>query len=256
MTRARAAIERALALTPDLIEALLVRGLIQGVYDFDLVACEATLRRAYELAPGNPQTADALGAFLGRTGRFEEAERLVLQALELDPLSTRSWSNLAGLYRVMGRFEESIACHRKVLEFAPDRISTHHMIGYTLGMLGRYDEALAETEKEPAEWARLTGLAAGHWRAGHKAESDAALAQLVARHSDDSAFQIAAVYAIRGENDEAFRWIDHAIRAHDAGAVMVATENSFVSLRSDPRWRSVLERLGFAHLPLFKEQAG
>jgi serine/threonine-protein kinase len=194
--------------------------------------------------------------FLNRTGRNEEAEPLLLQAVELDPLSARTLGSLAALYRVTGRLEECIAATRKAIALSPDRVSIRHMLGYVLSLAGRLDEALEETMQERAEWARLTGLAAIHWKAGRRAEADAALTELIAKHAAESAFQIAAVYALRGDRDAAFEWIDRAIRTRDAGAVLLPTEVSFRPLYGDPRWKGVLERLGFAHLPLYKEQVG
>jgi serine/threonine-protein kinase len=256
VAKARAAIQRALELAPGLPEALVLRAWIEGSYEFDLVGAEASLREAYDRAPSNPAAIDALGQFLSRTGRYEEGERLLLQAVELDPLSARTLGSLASFYRVTGRFEESIATMRTAIALSPDRISVRHLLGLALALTGRLEEALEETMRERADWARLTGLASILWKAGRHAESDAALAELIATHADDSAFQVAAVYVWRGDKDAAFEWIDRAIRNRDAGAVAAPTEVAFRSLHGDPRWKGVLERLGFAHLPLFKEQTG
>jgi len=256
VAKGRAAIQRALDLAPGLPEALVLRAWIEGLYEFDLVGAEASLRQAYDRAPSNPAAIEALGMFLSRTGRNEEGERLILQAVELDPLSARTLGSLASLYRVTGRFEESIATMRKAIALSPDRVASHHMLGLALALSGRPDEALEETMRERAEWARLTGLASIFWKVGRHAESDAALAELIAKHAQDSAFQIAAVYVWREDKDAAFEWLDRAIQNRDAGAVAAPTEVAFRILHSDARWKGLLERLGFAHLPLFKEQTG
>jgi TolB-like protein/Tfp pilus assembly protein PilF len=247
--RARKALDRALALAPDLPEALLVLAQIEGIYEWDLVAAEANYRKALAAEPGNANVLEAVGLFLVRTGRPEEGHVLLQRALEQDPLSVRTWSALMQYYRVTGRKEDAIACGRKVLALAPDRISTHHVLGYLLASTGHHDEALAEAQAEPAPWAKLTGLAAVHHYAGRKSESQAALDRLLAEHADESAFQIAAVYAMRGEVDESFRWIDHALATRDAGAALVPSEPIFHGLHDDPRWPEVLRRLGFDRLP-------
>jgi TolB-like protein/Tfp pilus assembly protein PilF len=244
--KARAAVGRALALVPDLPEGLLVLGNIQGIHDFDFRSAEASFKKAYELAPENSQALDAYGQFLSRMGRFAEARPLLERALERDPLSARGWGALAALDRVMGRYPEAEVKLRKVLEIAPDRISTRHILAIVLRMQGRLDEALVEARKEPAEWGRLTGLSAVHYAAGRIAESDEALHRLIATSADDSAFQIGALYALRGDLDEAFRWLNHAADTRDAGIVLVRFEPSFESLRGDPRWPVLLRRIGFA----------
>jgi serine/threonine protein kinase/Tfp pilus assembly protein PilF len=247
--RARKAVERALALVPDLPEALLVLAQVQGIHDWDLVAAESNYRKALAAAPANANVLENVGFFLARTGRPEEAEVLLKRALEQDPLSVRAWGSLLQLYRVTGRDDEAMACARKVLAMAPDRISTHHVLGYLLAKHGRHEEALAEVEAEPAPWAKLTGLAIVHYYAGRKAEADAALARLIAENAHHSAFQIAAVCAMRGEVDESFRWIDHAIATRDAGAALIPSDPIFKRMHDDPRWPEVLRRLGFDRLP-------
>jgi hypothetical protein len=110
---------------------------------------------------------------------------------------------------------------------------------------GRPDEALAESKLEPAEWARLTSYAVLHWLSGRRAESDAALAELIAKYSTSSAFQIAAVHTVRGEIDEAFEWLDRGITTRDGGMVLLKMEPTFEPLHADPRWPEYLRKVGF-----------
>jgi len=49
-----------------------------------------------------------------------------------------------------------------------------------------------------------------------RTESDAALTQLVQEHANDDAFDIAEVYAYRGEADQTFTWLERAYRQEDA----------------------------------------
>jgi len=99
---------------------------------------------------------------------------------------------------------------------------------------------------ESAEWARLTWLADVYWRMGRHTESDEALAQLKAKYAKESAFQIAAIYAIRRDVDAAFTWIDRGIEQHDAGMNLLGCEGIFKPLHGDPRWLPALRRLGLA----------
>ena len=60
-----------------------------------------------------------------------------------------------------------------------------------------------------------------------------------------AAYQIACTYAIRGEPDEAFEWLERARVQRDAGVVMVRVHHQLDSLRSDPRWPSFVAKLHF-----------
>jgi adenylate cyclase len=77
-------------------------------------------------------------------------------------------------------------------------------------------------------------------------ESDAALKKLIATHQNDCAYQIAEAYAYRGENNEAFHWLDRAVRQCDAGAPELKRSPLMISLRKDPRYAGLLKQLHLA----------
>jgi hypothetical protein len=87
---------------------------------------------------------------------------------------------------------------------------------------------------------------------GRKADSDAALAALIAKWEKDSAYNIAYVYAYRGEADQAFAWLDKAVEYGDGGLGEIVTENLFDKIRNDPRWLSFLRKVGKAPEQLAK----
>ena len=243
--KARGAAQRALELAPDLAEGYLVLSNIQAAHDWDYEAAEASVRRALELAPDNPTVLEVAGTLLARVGRLEESEELLLRAMELNPLSSRNCNNIAYLYRTMHRWVDAERWYRKSLELSPGRIGTHHMIANVMIHQGRDAEAMAEARLEPAAWARLTALGFVHWLGGRPAESAAALAELIEKHATESGFQIAAVHTVRGEYDEAFRWLERAIADRDAGLTLLLMEPTFEPLHGDPRWPIILKQVGF-----------
>jgi hypothetical protein len=68
-------------------------------------------------------------------------------------------------------------------------------------------------------------------------ESDAALAALIARYSDTCAYQIAEVYAFRGEIDLAFAWLARAYGLRDHGLSNINGSFCARHLQGDPRWQ-------------------
>jgi hypothetical protein len=111
---------------------------------------------------------------------------------------------------------------------------------------GHPQEALAEMEKETGEWEKFSGETLAHHLLGHQAESDAALQNLIATHQYDCAYQIAEAYAYRGENNEAFHWLDRAVRQRDAGAPELKRSPLMISLRQDPRSADLLKGMHLA----------
>ncbi len=131
-----------------------------------------------------------------------------------------------------------------MVELAPQRIAVRAYLSLTLLAQGRVGEALAEAERESEEAYRLWALAIVHHVAGRGAASDGALRDLVAKYSDDSAFQIAEAHAVRGEADAAFEWLERACTLRDAGIAEAKTSSRLRSLHGDPRWSRFLTGLG------------
>jgi hypothetical protein len=92
----------------------------------------------------------------------------------------------------------------------------------------------------------MIGLPMAYHALGRKADSDAALAALIAKYEKDAPYNIASVYAFRSETDKAFAWLDKAVAYQDPGLSEIVTENLFDKIHSDPRWLPFLRKLGKA----------
>jgi tetratricopeptide (TPR) repeat protein len=243
--KAREAALRAIELAPEMPEGYLRLSGVQRLYDWDWNGAEASTRRALELAPGNQEVMRSMAGLLHLLGRYEEAERLYRTALEMDPLSSAAYRALALVCRSMDRLREAEQAMRKGLELSPLHVGARLVLAITLSEQGRNEEALREAKAETAEWARLTALAVVHFLLGHRAESDQALTELEAKHAVDSPYQIAAVHAVRGDHESAFRWLERGIAEKDAGMAQMKAERLFRPMHGDPRWSALVKKLGF-----------
>ena len=87
-----------------------------------------------------------------------------------------------GLYqRMAGRLDAAIASFRTVLSLAPGRGDAHAQLGTALLLKGDAQGALAEIEQETSEVWKMIGLPMAYHALGRKADSDAALAALIAK---------------------------------------------------------------------------
>ena len=75
-------------------------------------------------------------------------------------------------------------------------------------------------------------------------QADAALADLIANARDGFAYQIAQIYAVRGEADKAFEWLQISFDDHDGGTLGLAVDPLLRGLRDDPRYKNLLVKLG------------
>jgi tetratricopeptide (TPR) repeat protein len=168
-----------------------------------------------------------------------------LRALELDPLSISSYTGLGRVYATLDRLPEAAEAFRKGLEISPDATSIHSLLALVLDAQGRPDEALAEALKEKAAWARRFALGILHHNAGRPEESDRALRSLIEESGHDAAYQVAVVYAVRGEADAEFQWLERAYAQRDSGLAFLTRHGQFRPLHGDPRWKRFVDKMGF-----------
>lgn len=79
-----------------------------------------------------------------------------------------------------------------------------------------------------------------------RTESDAALQALIDGFGWTAAYQVAEVHAYRNEADAAFEWLDRAYAQRDPGMVNTATDPLLRPLHGDPRWPTLVRKMGLA----------
>src|SRR3970282_1144549 len=87
LRKARAAVDRALELDPDLAEAHTALGLVRFYFEWDWAGAESEFRRALELNPGSRAVQEEYGWFLTAMGRLDEGLAQSREAAGPDPLS-------------------------------------------------------------------------------------------------------------------------------------------------------------------------
>ena len=244
--QAREAVERALALDPNLAEAHSQIGQIKLFVDWDWTGANDSFQRALALDPGNSAVVGFASREVAFLGRFEEALELGRRAIALDPLNAAERGSLASICFVMGRQQEAEMGFKKTFELNPN-LPYHERLGFVYLAQGRAQEALAETSRETDAILRLQGYAVVYNALGRKKESDSALSELIDKYQRNCAFQIAEVYAFRHEPDKAFEWLDRAYVQRDTGLAATKFEPLLNNLRGDPRYAAFLSKL---HLPL------
>lgn len=244
--RARQDANRAIALDPRLATGYLALGWIQMMHDWDWKQAEASLDKAAQLEPGSVEVLRYRSSLLRTLGRQEEAIELYRQVVALDPLRARSYSSLGGQLFTAAEYDEADAMLQKALELNPKKERDHVLRGEILLAEGRPQQALTEIEHEPAGIWKLFGEALVYHSLGRPQDSDVALQQLISTRQQDCAFQIANVYAFRGESDQAFEWLDRAYRQRDGGLMFLKIDPLLKGLRQDRRYADLLAKM---HLP-------
>jgi serine/threonine-protein kinase len=109
---------------------------------------------------------------------------------------------------------------------------------------GDGEAALREARLEPNEGYRQFELALAHYARGERPAADAALAELIAKHRNVLAYQIAEVYAWRGETNKAFEWLQISLDNHDTGMLSLLINPLMRGLRHDVRYNGLVAKIG------------
>ena len=246
--KARSDAEKAVALAPALAEAHAALGWVRAFTEFKFAEGLSELQRAKELSPTNPTANDLLARVIVYRGQLEEAERQARQAVELDPLSAATQFTLGRILLYAGKLDEADAAGRKMAELQPSASSSHRWQVLVAVQRGDGEAALREAQLEPNDNIRRFELALAQYVRGDREAADAALADLITYSHDSLAYQIAQVYAARGETDKAFEWLQIAINNQDGGIPSLLVDPMLRSLRDDPRYKNLLTKVGLPEL--------
>jgi len=250
MPQAKAAAIRALEIDDTLAEAHTSLALVLFRYDWNWAAAEAELKRAIQLNPNYGTAHQLYGSFLLASERPDEALIQINRAREVDPLSVVVSRGLGTFFLFTRQYDKAIEQYQKTLALDPNA-AVHGYLRLAYQEQGKFDEAFQETQKSLAS--RLTGeqmekLRQAYAASGYKGMRTMEL-RLIKETKDQnlSASELARLYASVGEKDEAFAWLDKAYESRTDALIWIKVDPRYDSLRSDPRFLSLLKRVGFAN---------
>lgn len=245
--KARFEVEQALRLSPDLAKAHQVMGWIKMAHDWDFAGAEASFKRALLLDPGDAMTVWETAALMADLGRAREALELNLKSADMDPLSPRVFMNLGDLQFMMGDLEAAEASLLKGLELDPVFPAMHEYLCRVYLFQNRPELALQAAQQETqAEW-KLVALSLTYWKLGRIEEADKTLQELITKFGWGFAFQVAEIYAYRGDKEKAFEWLERAYALRDPGVSGMKLDPLLRTLTDDHRYSAFLKKAG---LPL------
>jgi pentatricopeptide repeat protein len=249
--KAKEAALKALEIDDTLAEAHASLGFAIHELEWDWVTAEMHLRRALEISPRYATAHHWYALFLLRMGRFGEAIKEIEKAAELDPLSLVINRNLGAVLYYARDYDRAIEVLQKTLEMDPGFSFAHVYLGEAYLHKSMCEEALAEFETERAvadEWMAEveTRLGAGYARAGDTDKAREILNDLLERSNRMyvSPFMLALMYFVLNENDRAFEFLEKAYRSQDTDLTYLKIEPILDTVRSDPRYKALLERIG------------
>ena len=233
-------------------------GAVLGQFQWDWAGAEREFQRAIELRPGDALFHHTYNTrCLAPLARTREAVVEERRALELDPLSLTVNRGLGEALLWARRYEEAIAQFRHILEMVPGHNLVRGLLAAVYASNDMPEEALRERQDifrrtgrereaqeleaafaEGGETGTLRWLIQRGLRSAEKARREGT--------GGDRAFNLAVLYARLGEADEAFKWLEEALRQRAGFVIYVTVHPWFDSLRSDPRYGEILKTMNLA----------
>jgi eukaryotic-like serine/threonine-protein kinase len=247
---AKSAAESALGIDQTLSEAHSVLGLVAGAVEYDWTRAERHFQDAMAVDPVPPlvRVRHAL-YFLTPLGRFDEAVAQYRRALETDPLSMMVHYGLAFALYCRRQYDDAIAHATAAVELSPEHWLVHFAMGLALAEKGCLRESIASLETTMQLSPSFT-LTAGFLAALYARDGDTdRAARLIAEVMEKSSRQYVSpacfgvYYAALGQADKTFEFLETALAERDPYLTRIDAEPCFARIRSDPRYRQLLERM-------------
>jgi len=248
------ATNRALELDPKFADARVILAEIKFFHDWDFRGAEQEVRRAITQNPSSAGAHTELCMYLYFLGRTNDALRECRVSQELDP--TGDHQRDADTLYWAGEDDRAIALAQMLLQTDPDDGFLHHALCRYYSRKGMYKEAGQEAERVLALFGDHDGAARVHHAlvtSGGQAALRECARELEHWIKTQRAYvpgNVAAFYAVLGDNDRAFYWLEDAYKHHDLAWLTtdiplesLKSERMFDSLRSDPRYADLLSRM-------------
>jgi len=248
------AIRKAVELGPDLAEVHTALGVWRLHYEWDWKGSEQAFARAIELNPGSAAAHRIYGRSLGFFGRFDEARRELQRARELDPLSSLIGAHVGQIEIFDRKYDDALERMQQTLELDPHHALVLHSIGEAHLAKGDATEAVTWLERsiegfgEPSKhFVAMLGCA--YARADRRQDALALLDRLrrEAKQGLVSSFDMAALQLALGNAERALASLEEGYEQRDIWLVELEAWPWFDSLRDDPRFATLLSRIGFPH---------
>jgi TolB-like protein/lipoprotein NlpI len=241
--KAREAATKSIELDGTLAGGHMVLGKLKMYNFFDWDGAEAEFEKALNLEPANADVLKNMGILYRTIGRFDEAIRLSRQSIILDPVKSINYFNLGQILYYANHLEEAIASYKKILELNPQFPRTHTFLGKVYLLQGKPEMAFTEMQQETEKNFKDFGMVLAYHSLDRRKEAEVALTNYITNYKKDWTYQIAEIYAFRGEKDKAIEWLEKAFLVKDGALTYLKGDPLLKNLESEPRHTTLLKKM-------------
>jgi TolB-like protein/DNA-binding winged helix-turn-helix (wHTH) protein/Tfp pilus assembly protein PilF len=238
----------ALRLDPNLAEAHTSLAYLKFWEEWDWPAAESEFRKAIALNPDYATAHQWYAEYLRLMGRFDESIAESRKALDLDPLSLVINVEAGLPYYFRHQYDKAAEHFQKAIALDPSFALAYVEMGWAYEDSGDLPKAIATLQKAAQldnTTAVMTALANAYAAAGQTADARRILQTLEQRSKSSyvSPFLLASIHLKLGDKQTALALLERAYKDHDWALIWANVSPRFDSLRTDPRFQSVLARM-------------
>jgi Tfp pilus assembly protein PilF len=247
--RVKDAAQHAIALDPALAEPHAELAVLKEDDEWDWAGADSEYRKAIELNPNDPTPHHWHAVLLENLGRFPEALVEIEKALALDPASPQVNANRTGILSELRRDDEATAELNKLIaansEF-PVYYSMRERVDWHKGNLDGFAADRVMTLRTSGRLEEAEAFADGYRKAKMKGACISVIELLKNKSQKGyvSPYDISTYYALMGDRDQTFEWLEKAYAERSGRMEYIKTEVPFEPLQSDPRYLSLVRRMG------------
>ena len=209
--------------------------------DWQFREAQLHMEKALELDPGNSNIVGTVA--LRQLGGVQEAIALIRKAISLDPVNHVNYYNLGHQYYLIGNLTEAENALKTFRKHYPNSGIQHYVMSRIKIAQGDLETAVKEADLEEVPFFSLYARNFAYYATGRKEEADILLQELKDTYGNTDPANMADIHAFRGEFDQAFQWLDKALEIRDPVLLEILHYPSFIEMRSDPRWKALIERM-------------
>jgi len=246
--KAKAAALRALDIDDSLAEA---HTSLAAAYEYEWNWPEAEKQyvRSIELNENYATAHQWYSAYLISRRRFDDGIREARRAAELDPLSLIINTALGRALQSAQSYDEAIDQLHKTIDMDPNFAEARFQLALAYEGKRAYNDAIREFEKfielsgdkSMKAWVgreyAISGLRTQALKIGDEMMD-------MSKREQVSPYAIATLYATLGDKDRAFELLERVYQERSYYVVFLNVDPALDSLRSDPRFANLLQRVG------------
>jgi serine/threonine protein kinase/Tfp pilus assembly protein PilF len=248
---AQEAVRKALELDETLGEAHSSLGWLSWRYDWNWPLAEREFKYGLELNPNYVAGREQLTWYLAWSGRRVEALAELASIAKFDLAYSTHTAAESGIYYHQRDYKALVEASRRFVTHNPDSWVGHYYLADGYDGLGQESDAVSEYQKavelSHGDTDTVAGLAHAYAASGRRPDAEKILSDLLrtSKRSYVSPYMIATIYAVLGDKDRAFAFLEKAYQEKSPDIpYFLKADLRLDALRSDPRFAELVRKVG------------